>query len=118
MEKRRIYLNDRDCISLRIIKIIHTIIWLLMFLSVFYVFYSGLSGDISFLSWFGVGLIFIEGLALIIGKGDCPLHLCALQLTGETSINDTYLPEWIFFKHYKLVLSAIFLIGLALMICK
>lgn len=112
------YLNDRDCISLRIIKIMHTVIWLLMFLSVFYVFYSGLSGDINIISWIGVGLIFIEGIALIIGKGDCPLHVYALQITGETNLNDTYLPRWIFFKGYKLILTTIFLIGLVLMICK
>ena len=43
------YLNDKDYASLKIIKVTHTVIWLVMFLSVFYVFYSGLSGDISFL---------------------------------------------------------------------
>lgn len=84
--------------------------------SVFYVFYSGISGNISALSWFTVGLILFEGIALLLGKGDCPLHIYALKITGLKNLNDTYLPQWIFFKNYKILLTAIFLFGLILML--
>lgn len=103
-------------LSLAAIRLIHTIIWIVMFLTVFYVFYSGISGNSGILSWIGVGLIFVEGLALLISKGDCPLHVYALRITGVEKLNDTYLPEWIFFKGYKIILTVIFLIGLMLML--
>lgn len=103
-------------LQLVIIRVIHTIIWVLMTGAVFYVFFSGITGKINSLSWLGVGLISLEALALILGKGDCPLHIYALRLTGLTEINDTYLPEKIFFKGYKIILTIIFLIGLLLMI--
>ena len=110
--------KNNSFISLKMIKIIHTIIWIVMATSVFYVFYSGLSGNVNILSWIGVVAIFIEGLALIAGKGDCPLHVYALQITGESKLNDTYLPQWIFFKSYKLILTVFFLIGFILMIMR
>ena len=103
-------------ISLKTIKLIHTLIWIIMFTTVFYVFYSGISANITVFSWLGVGLIIIEGIALLLGKGDCPLHVYAQNITGEKIINDTYLPQWVFFKGYKKILTVVFLIGWGLML--
>lgn len=108
--------NKYFLISLNTIRFIHTIIWFFMVSAVFYVFYSGISGKITVFSWIGTGLIIIEGIALLLGKGDCPLHIYALNITGEKILNDTFLPQWIFFKGYKIILTSIFLIGLILMI--
>lgn len=108
--------EKRFLLSLGAIRFIHTFIWLLMAASVFYVFYSGISGNVTFYSWFGAGLILVEGIALLLGKGDCPLHLYALRLTHEKNLNDTFLPQWIFFKGYKKILTAFFFCGFILMI--
>lgn len=104
--------------SLPTIKLIHTIIWIVMASAVLYVFYSGISDYITPLSWMCVWLIVIEGFALLIGRGDCPLHIYALQITEQKELNDTYLPPWIFFKGYKIILTIIFLFGLLLMLIK
>lgn len=101
--------------SLTFLKWLHTVIWLIMAGAVFYVFYSGVSGNITSLSWIAVCLVITEGFALLLGKGECPLYAYTLRVTGKTALNDTYLPEWIFFPRYKSVFTVIFLIGLLLM---
>ncbi len=112
--------NQTSAVSVQLvfIKLIHTIIWITMASAVLYVFYSGISGHISIVSWISVGLILVEGLALLVGKGDCPLHLYALRITELQTLNDTYLPQWLFVKYYKPVLTAVFLVGLILMILR
>lgn len=105
-------------INLTTIRLLHTIIWIVMFIAVFYVLYSGLSGKINWISWISISLIFLEAGALVMGKGDCPLHIYALHLTGKEKLNDTFLPEWIFFKGYKLILTAVFLFGFFLMMIR
>jgi len=101
---------------MKVIKLVHTCIWMLMSVSVLYVFYSGITGRVNLWSWIGVFLVVIEGLALVLGKGDCPIHIYAQQKTGEKILNDTFLPQWIFFKGYKIVFSAFFLIGWLMMV--
>lgn len=104
--------------SLVFLKLLHTAIWLIMTASVFYVFYSGITGRSTIYSWIAVCLVLGEGVALLLGKGECPLYAYTLRVTGKKKMNDTYLPEWIFFRSYKTVFSMIFLIGLSLMILR
>lgn len=104
--------------TLESIRLIHTVIWVLMAASVFYVFYSGVSGNISTMSWVSVWMIILEGFALVVGKGDCPLHVYALRITGKKHLNDTYLPEFVFFKGYKTILSIIYFVGLVMMLVR
>ena len=98
------------------IKIIHTSIWIVMAFSVMYVLYSGLSGNVTLLSWVCTWMIVLEGGALLIGKGDCPLHIYAQKIAKEEVLNDTFLPSWIFFRGYKVVFTILFLIGVIRMI--
>jgi len=104
--------NSQFNVSLGTIRLIHTIIWVTMTMAVFYVFYSGIFNKATLHSWLAVGLIFLEGLALLVGRGDCPLHVYALKQTGAHELNDTYLPQWVFFKNYKIIFTVFFLIGL------
>jgi hypothetical protein len=108
--------NNHTHLLLSTIRLIHSIIWIVMTMAVFYVFYSGISKNSTPFSWAGAALILVEGAALLIGKGECPLHLYALQLTGKDKINDTYLPQWFFFKGYKIIFTLIYLVGLLLML--
>jgi len=89
-----------------------------MSFSVAYVFYCGVSGRINIFTWLSIALITGEGIALLLGKGDCPLHLYAQKISGKTILNDTYLPDWIFFKGYKVIMFVIFFIGFILIVMK
>jgi hypothetical protein len=56
------------------IKILHTIIWVLFVAVIFYIVYSGVTGNITVFTWVGIGLIIGEGLVLAIFKMYCPVN--------------------------------------------
>jgi hypothetical protein len=101
-----------------LIRLIHTIIWLSMIESVFYVLVSGITGMVRLLTWISIALIFLEGVVLLLSGWVCPLHKAAQKLTGMNEINDTFLPQWVFFKGYKVLSALLFFIGLSLVLIK
>ncbi len=93
------------------IRIIHTMIWLILAGGIFYVMYSGLSGNITGVTWIFVVAVLLEGLVLAANGWVCPLHKLGVKVTGNEDINDTFLPDQVFFKGYKIVFSVLFAIG-------
>jgi hypothetical protein len=77
------------------IKLAHTIIFWLLSACVVYALYSGIVGDITLWTWIAVGLLFAEGVVLIISGWTCPLTLLA-ERQGATrgSVADIFLPKW------------------------
>ena len=103
-------------IKLRAIKGIHTIIWLIFSSMVLFVFWSGVTANISVYSWFAVVAVCIEGLILLTFKGSCPLTIIARKYSDSTRDNfDIYLPNWLA-KYNKHIFTTIFIIGAALML--
>lgn len=103
---------------LRTIRIVHTVIWLVFAGGIFYVFYSGVSGNITVITWIFVIAILLEGVILVANGWVCPLHKLGVAVTGNEEINDTYLPEWVFFPGYKIAFSVVFAIGTVLSLAK
>lgn len=101
-----------------IIKIIHTVIWLLMVFSVFYTFYSGVSGNINYLTYISISLVFIEAGVQLYYGWNCPVHLLSQKLSGDKNINDTFLPRFVFKKGNKLFYAFFFSIGLMLILAR
>lgn len=100
------------------IKLIHTIIWAIFVAVIFYVLYSGITGNINSLTWIGIGLILVEGLVLLIFKMFCPLTLIARKYSDSQKDNfDIFLPNWLA-KHNKLIFTSIFLAGVFLVIVR
>lgn len=93
------------------IRIIHTLIWLVLAGGIFYVLYCGVSGNITVITWVFVFAVLIEGVILVANGWVCPLHKLGVRVTGDNTINDTFLPEWVFFNGYKLIFSILFAIG-------
>lgn len=96
---------------LRAIRIVHTCLWLIFAGGIFYVFYSGVSGNITVITWIFVFAVLLEGIILVANGWVCPLHKLGVRVTGDEEINDTYLPEWVFFTGNKIVFSVVFAIG-------
>lgn len=101
---------------LLLIKLLHTLIWLVLGTTVLYVLYSGITGHIIRYSWWAVAAIVVEGLVLLLFKGSCPLTVMARRYSSSTRHNfDIFLPEWL--AHYnKLIFTTLFAIGLLLML--
>ena len=101
---------------IKLIKMIHTLVWAVMASAVFYVFYAGITKTFGLTLWLSIGLIIIETAVLLINKWRCPLTPIAMKFTSDRRENfDIYLPEWLA-KHNKLIFSMIFLAGLTLVI--
>jgi len=102
--------------KLRIVKVIHTLIWIILAAIVLFVFWSGLNASSSIYSWLAVVAVLIEGVVLTIFGGSCPLTTVARRYSSSDSDNfDIYLPNWLA-KHNKHIFGSIFLLGLVLML--
>lgn len=101
---------------IKFIKIIHTIIWAIMVAAILYILYCGLTNQFNLLLWVSIGLIFLEGLVLLLNKWSCPLTSIAARYTPNRKDNfDIYLPIFLA-KYTKTIFSTLFVIGLFIVI--
>lgn len=107
---------DRNSTMLILIKVLHSIIWMIFVGIIFYIVYSGATGEITTFTWIAIALIIGEGLVLAIFKMYCPLTVWARKYSDSKAENfDIYLPEWLA-KHNKVIFTSIFLAGLILVL--
>lgn len=99
---------------LKVVKLTHTIVWLIMVSAIFYIVYAGIANIKNQILWFSIGLVIFEGIVLFINKGSCPLTNIARKYTSDSSDNfDIYLPAWLA-KYNKFIFTTIFVFGLIL----
>ncbi len=102
--------------KLRVIKIVHTIIWLFYNVVIFYMLYASISNKVDRWLWIGFGLVLLEGLILLICRFYCPLTLLARKYSNDQTDNfDIYLPRWLA-RHNKLIYTTLVLIILIITI--
>jgi hypothetical protein len=93
--------------TLKLVKLIHTLIWLFFNVVIFYMLYAVITGKIDIWLWVGFGLVALEGLTLLVFKLYCPLTLIARRYSDSTKDNfDIYLPNWLA-KYTKLIYTSI-----------
>jgi len=104
--------------KLILIKSLHTLVWLFFVSAIAYVLWSGITGNISLLSWLSVAAVFAEGLILIVFKGHCPLTNIARKYSLSTKDNfDIFLPNWLAM-YNKIIFTTLFIIGFTLMLLR
>lgn len=105
-------------IKLVAIKLLHTLIWLVFVILIFYVVYSGIFNHLTSLTWIAIGLILGEGLVLLVFRMFCPLTLLARKYSDSPRDNfDIYLPNWLA-RHNKLIFTSIFILGLIMVLLR
>ncbi len=105
-------MSPRD--KLLLIKIVHTVIWVLFVGIIFYILYSGITDRVTVYTWIGIGIILGEGLVLLIFRMYCPLTVLARKYSDSQRHNfDIFLPEWLA-KYNKLIFTTLFLIGVVI----
>lgn len=98
------------------IKTLHTLIWLVLGSGVLYVLWSGISGNITLLSWICAAAIIVEGVVLLLFDGSCPLTVAARKYSDSQKANfDIFLPD-IIARYNKLIFGSLFVVGLLLML--
>ena len=100
--------------KLTLIKIIHTLIWLFFNFVIFYMLYAAVVNKLDAWLWLGYGIIFTEGIVLLIFKSFCPVTVLARRYSDSTKDNfDIYLPNWLARNNkliYTLILTAVIFI--------
>jgi hypothetical protein len=94
--------------KLNAIKTIHTLIWLVFNVILAYMAYAVIVNRINKWVWIGIGLVLLEGLVLLIFRGNCPLTVVARNYSDSTKNNfDIFLPDWLA-KYNKIIYTNIF----------
>jgi len=102
--------------KLVLIKLIHTIIWLIFVIAIMYVCYAGALNKVNRFVWYCVGAILLEFIVLLLNKWKCPLTSLARKYSNNHSINfDIFLPECLA-KYNKILFSIIFFVGISLIL--
>jgi hypothetical protein len=82
--------------KLKLIKIIHTAIWIFFNFVIFYMLYAAIANKLDIWLWIGYGFVALEGLTLLTFKFVCPLTLIARKYSNSTMDNFAiYLPNWL-----------------------
>lgn len=98
------------------VKLLHTLIWLVFNVVIFYLLYAVIANRIDFWVWLCIGLVLLEGVVLLVFKWVCPLTLVARKYSDSQKENfDIYLPNWLA-KHNKMIYTAIVLLAIAILI--
>ena len=102
--------------SLRIVKVAHTVIWVILAGTVLAIPVSGYFGHFLIAAVL-VGVVLVEGLVLLLNHWRCPLSDIAARYTSDDADNfDIYLPAWLA-RHNKLIFSILFALGSAYVVC-
>ena len=100
-------MSMEDDTKLTLIKIIHTLIWLFFNFVIFYMLYAAVVNKLDVWLWIGYGIIFLEGITLVIFKSFCPVTVLARNYSNSAKENfDIYLPNWLA-KNNKLIYTLI-----------
>jgi hypothetical protein len=104
--------------NLKIVKLLHTLIWIIMTVAILHVVYVGLTGELSSLLVISLPLVSLECVVLLTNRGECPLRNVAAGLTQERHDGfDIYIPGWL--ARYNVpICGGLFTIGLILVIVR
>jgi hypothetical protein len=100
-----------SCTRLRVVKVVHTIVW---------AFFAGCIFAIPVLAWRGrftaafvvIGIVCLEVVVILANRWRCPLTDVAARYTDDRRDNfDIYLPEWLA-RHNKTIFGWLFAAGL------
>ncbi len=100
------------------IKFMHTLIWLFFVSAIFYILFSGITNKINLYTWIAIGLVFGEGIVIIVFKMFCPLTILARKYSKSNKDNfDIFLPNWLA-RYNKIIFTIIYLIGLIIVLIR
>ncbi len=106
-----------DAALLRIVKFAHTVAW---------AFFAGSTLAITVCAVLHrydaallfIGIVFVEGLILVVNGWRCPLTDIAARYTDDRRNNfDIYLPEWLA-RHNKTIFTILYVLGILFTIAR
>ena len=101
----------RDAGRLRLVKLLHSLVWAFFVASILGVWVGALlrRHDVALVC---IGIVTVEVLILLFNGWACPLTAIAARYTGDRRPNfDIYLPEWLA-RWNKEIFGALFVAGI------
>lgn len=103
--------------ALRIIKLVHTIVWVFFAGSIFAIPVCAVLQQYK-AALVLIGAVFVEVLILVVNGMRCPLTGVAAHYTEDRRDNfDIYLPEWLA-RHNKTVFGLLYVLGIILTVVR
>ena len=77
------------------IKFIHSILFWLMVFCLFYILYGAITRTYDWTLLTAIGVIIIDGLAIVLNHGRCPLTTLAEKHGAENgAVTHLFMPQW------------------------
>jgi len=86
------YVEDNPRIIV-VVRSIHTLVALVMIASMAVVYYSAISKTYNVLLYLASGALLIEGIAITLNKGDCPLSYLQRKYGDDKTFFELFLPR-------------------------
>lgn len=103
--------------ALRIIKLVHTVVWVFFAGSIFAIPVSAALEEHR-AAFVLIGIVFVEVLILVVNGMRCPLTGVAARYTDDRRDNfDIYLPEWLA-RHNQTVFGVLYVLGIIFAIAR
>lgn len=100
------------------VKITHSLIWAVMVAAIFYILFSGITGIITALTYYCIGLLVVELVVLLLNNWACPLTTVAKKVKSDWKDgDDIFLPKWIAI-HNKEIFGSLLVIGVVLVLLR
>ncbi len=78
-----------------VIKFIHSILFLFLVFCLFYVLYCAITRTYDWTLLAAICVILIDGLAIVLNRGRCPLTTLAEKYGAEDgAVTNIFLPKW------------------------
>ncbi len=101
---------------LLLIKIIHTLVWVIVATAIFYILYCGLTNKSNKKLIAAIILSVVEGIILLTFGWVCPLTIIAKRYVETPTLGfDIFLPKW-FIPYNKTFFTIVFTIGILLVL--
>jgi hypothetical protein len=85
--------EETNPLKMWVIRLIHTLIALIMFAAMAMVYFSAISQTYNLLLYLALGALFIEGAAITLNKGDCPLSYLQRKYGDDKAFFELFLPR-------------------------
>ncbi len=92
-------------------KALHTLVYLIESLCVFYVLYSAAINRVNRWTSAAIGVITLEGMVLLFNNMQCPLRQATERLgAARGSVTDLFLPRWLADRIFQ-IYTPLFILG-------
>ncbi len=75
-----------------LIRTLHGVITFVFLSCIFYIYYSGITNKVGFLTYIAIGLIILEGAVVSLNGGNCPLGAVHHKYGDDKAFFELFLP--------------------------